>query len=222
MVRVGAGPRRARHGGQHGFTLIEVIIAISVLTILSGALGGIFAVSYEMLRAGGPQTRLFGAHDLMILEQTLGQDGSRASCMRIGGTAYGSCGNGFSKVTCPATDLCIGWPQLSGPTCHVADYAAGSNTSATRTEYSVSSGGVVTNLGAVPLAREERVTFAIGAIATLSVTSTSPAYTWIRSVSITLTDAGPSSGASQSMVLHPVATDPAGPSANVTGGGSPC
>ena len=222
MVRFEAKAKRSRRAGERGFTLIEVIVSLVIVALISGAVAGIFAVSLRILGSGGPQTRLFGSHDLMILEETLGQDGARAACMKIAGTAYGSCGSGFAKVTCTSTDLCIGWPQLSGPACHIADYAAGANSAGTRTEYSVSSSGSVTNLGANPLARLEHVTITIGTPATVTVASTTPSYTWVRSVSVTITDAGTPNGASQTLTLHPAATDPAGPSAKVTSGGTPC
>jgi hypothetical protein len=64
--------------------------------------------------------------------------------------------------------------------------------------------------------------------ASITVTNVSTAmppgesYTWVRSIALLLTTPGVIHGPTQTMALHPVATDPAGASAAITSGGAPC
>lgn len=223
MVSRAAGVTRAGRGGESGFTLIEVLVSIAILAIIGGALAAVFSVGLATLRPGGPQTRLLGAHDLMVLEAALGRDGARAACIQVpGGARYGSCVNGFTKVNCSANDLCFGWPQADSPqapesSCHAAVYIAGSSTTATRTEYTVSS-GTVSVVTSDLLAREEPVSLQVGNV--VSPPPPGESYPWVRSLPITITAAGVTKGPSQTLELHPVATDPAGASAAITG--RPC
>jgi len=155
----------ARQGrpGEHGFTMIETLVSLALLALIAGVLGTVYTVGLRALAPGGPNARLGGADDFMVLEQTLGRDGSRAGCIQIqGGTVYGQTGStctttgatttGFGKVAlfCGTAVLCFGWPQESGPSgtptwsCHVAVYiATGTSPKLTirRTEYSVALAG---------------------------------------------------------------------------------
>jgi len=157
----------------------------------------------------------------MVVEQTLGQDGARASCIQVPSgsahTSYGGCAN---VSGCPSGDLCFAWPQVSDSSCHVAAYSVGSDTLATRAEYAVPS----TPGPGVPLAREEPVTLTLG-----TVTHTQPADDpnpngWVRSLPVAISVAANhlANGPSQTLRLHPVATDPNGASAAITSGGNPC
>lgn len=214
-------PHRSRRG-EAGLTLIEVLVSIIILSIIAGALAAIFSVGLKAVAPNGPQARLLGAHDLTVLEQDLGQDGARAACIKVSGTAYGSCSHGFAAVTCSSTSLCFGWPRQEQPgqpwSCHVAVYATGASVSATRVEYLVS-GGTPTQISSVPLARDQPVDVIVGAVAT--TTPVGEAYPWVRSLTVTVRASGIASGPSQTLALQPVATDPAGPT-SVINGSTPC
>jgi prepilin-type N-terminal cleavage/methylation domain-containing protein len=218
--------RHPRHQRDCGFTLIEVIVSMTILAIIGGAIAAIFSVGFEVLRPGGPQARLLGSHDLMVLEQALGKDGARAACVQTpaSDTPYGSCRNGFAKLPdrdCPDGDLCFGWPQISDSSCHVAVYAIGSNTTALRTEYAISSSGSVSVVAAsLPLAREVAVDIKVGAVA--AVTPSGEAYSWVRTIPVSITTVGVTKGPSETLVLHPIATDPAGSASAITSAGNPC
>jgi prepilin-type N-terminal cleavage/methylation domain-containing protein len=218
--------RHPRHQRECGFTLIEVIVSMTILAIIGGAIAAIFSVGFEVLRPGGPQARLLGSHDLMVLEQALGKDGARAACVQTpaSDTPYGSCRNGFAKLPdrdCPDGDLCFGWPQISDSSCHVAVYAIGSNTTALRTEYAISSSGSVSVVAAsLPLAREVAVDIKVGAVA--AVTPSGEAYSWVRTIPVSITTVGVTKGPSETLVLHPIATDPAGSASAITSAGNPC
>ena len=227
MVSGSHSMRHPRHSHECGFTLVEVIVSMAILAIIGGAVAAIFSVGLEVLRPGGPQTRVLGSHDLMVLEQALGKDGARAACVQTptAGTPYGSCANGFAKLDaagdCPSADLCFGWPQVSDASCHVAVYAIGSNTTALRTEYAVSSSGSVSVVAAsVPLAREVAANIQVGAV--VAVTPPGETYSWVRSIPVSITALGVTNGPSETLVLHPIATDPAGSASAITSAGNPC
>lgn len=218
MVTAVRSRRRTSLQRQSGLTLIEVIVSIAILAIIGGVIAGIFGVGLKALGPTGAQARLLGAHDLTVLEQSLGQDAARAACVEVppggAGHTYGSCSHGFSQATCGSTSLCFGWVQVSGPTCHVAVYATGSSISATREEFVGA-----TSLGSVPLAREQSVSVTVGAV----VTTTPPgeSYSWVRSVQVTVAASGIANAPSQTLSLDPVATDPAG-AAGAINGVTPC
>ena len=212
---------RRHKRSQRGLTLIEVIVSIVILTIIGGVVAAIYGIGLKAVAPTGPQGRLLGAHDLEILEQTLGQDGARAACIQVpsGGTRYGSCSHGFASVAganCPsATTLCIGWPVVSDGSCHVAVYTVGSNITATRAEYKGA-----TLLGSVPLARDAPVNFVVGTAVT--GTPAGESYTWIKALPLTITSTVGTNPPSQTLTLQPVATDPAGANNALGGGAVPC
>lgn len=228
MVTLFGRARGRRRAGERGFTLIELIVSMVILTIVAGSIATIFSVGLTVVRQGGPtQTRLAGAHDLMILEETIGQDGSRAACVQVppGGPThtFGSCANGFASVGCPSADLCFGWPQVSDYSCHVAGYSVGPSTKATRSGWTaVPNGGgyTVAPSGANPLAREDPVNLVVGPVVTSSPPGES--YQWVRRLSVTVTATLVTNGPSQTMTIHPLPTDPAGASAAINAGKDPC
>jgi hypothetical protein len=203
-----------------GLTLIELIVSISILAIIGGVVATAFSVGLTILRPGGPQSRLFASDSVMVMEQVLGRDGARASCIQVppSGTRYGSCSAAhFSLVNCPAADLCFGWPQVSDQSCHVADYRVGNAVIATRTEYVA--GNLVPSSSST-LTREAAVTIAVGAPTT--ITPAGETYAWVRALPVAVTATGVVNPPSQALTLHPVATDPAGASSQITLTGSPC
>lgn len=219
MVTVPWLTRRQRHG-ERGLTLIEVIVSIVILTIIGGVVAAIYGIGLKAVAPSGPQGRLLGAHDLEILEETLGQDGARAACIKLPtGSSYGSCSHGFATVAgahCPSgTTLCVGWPVVSESSCHVAVYTVGSNSIGTRAEYKGT-----TLLGSVPLARDAPVNIVVGSPVTAVPVGES--YSWIRALPITITSTVGTSPPSQTLTLQPVATDPAGANDSLNGGAVPC
>lgn len=211
--------KRIAHEGERGLTLVEMLISIAILAVIGGVIASAFSVSLALTVPGGPETRLLGANDLMELEQALGQDGARAACIQVpGGTMYGSCTPGkFGAVGCPSSHLCFGWPQVSDSSCHVADYTVGASTVATRTEYKAGSASPLTS---GPLARQVPASISIGAIVPVNFAGES--LPWVRSMAITVAGTGVTRGPSQTLVIHPIATDPGSASSQITAGGPIC
>ena len=221
---------RGQHRGQHGLTLIEVIVSIVILAIIGGVVATLYSVGLKAVAPSGPQGRLLGANDLTILEQTLGQDGARAACITLPttGSHYGSCSNGFATLVggqCPsATTLCIGWPQVSTNSCHVAVYMVNSTgpgtVAATRTEYG---GGPPTP---VSLARDLLVNFVFGTPVT--GTPAGESYVWIKALPIKITASSTpatqtlANPPSETLTLQPVASDPGGINNSLSSGPPPC
>jgi hypothetical protein len=229
-------------------TLIEVIVSVAILAIIGGVVATAFAVGLKVVAPGGAQSRLANAHDFMVLEQQLGKDAARASCIQVQGDSmvYGQSGatcrttgttTGYGKVTdCSAAALCFGWPVLgsqadfSDYACNVAVYMTAASI-VTRGEYSVRLGATTWSGAPVkpvmnPLtAKGSTVDFQVPPAAGTLDWANGPtgSYKWIRTLPVKLVATGVSQGQfSQTLTLHPVATDPGGAGAVITSQGSPC
>jgi prepilin-type N-terminal cleavage/methylation domain-containing protein len=252
MLSIQPPVRRLSRYTERGFTLLEILVSLSVLALVAGAIAAAFTVGLAALAPGGSQARLAGAHDLSFLEQMLGKDGARAACITANGTVYGkwpttsatcTTSTGYGQVAaCRANGsatLCFGWPQLAGtwPSysssyCEIAAYstqppAAGplTNVIITRTEYSVTlpPGLVLKQLASTPVDRIDTVQFQVGSAAPAGYMPPGEGYPWLQSLPVTVTATGVKYGSfAQTLVLHPVAGDPDGPAANITSAGSPC
>ena len=58
-----------RHRSQRGFTLIEVLVSLAILTVIGGVVGAASSVELKALGVGGAGDRLAGAHDQEVFEQ---------------------------------------------------------------------------------------------------------------------------------------------------------
>jgi prepilin-type N-terminal cleavage/methylation domain-containing protein len=234
---------RDRRSGEAAFTLIELLVSVAILAIIGGVVATAFGIGLRAVRSGGVGDRFQGAHDFMILEQWLGKDGARAACVHIHGDlvvpVYGRnqlgtprppCSTGlFASPASACSDpnssatLCFGWPvlgsnaDLSDSTCRVVVYSTppkNPGVLVTRTEYS--NGVQVSasiNLTADP------VNFTPGNV----TRDNSHGYWWLRTLPITIQAVGVSAGQfTQSLAIHPIASDPGGPSSSITSQGSPC
>jgi prepilin-type N-terminal cleavage/methylation domain-containing protein len=212
-----ASAQRPARRRERGFTLIEMVVTMGVVTLLMGAIAGSFSVASKIMRPGGAQDRLAGAQDGMVLEQVLSRDVSRAACLKVGtGTAKGSCSVGFANSSiggasgaCSAstTVMCIAWPWLSDPagaSCRVAVYTKDTTNSKaviSRAEWRVASGAATS----VQTVRQTTnpVGFTVsplpsGGWSTVVVTATVTGNLTVNNSSVTL-------------ALRPLAADPNGP-----------
>lgn len=89
-----------RPRGGDGFTVIELLIAIVVLTVLVGAMGGVFSVSLRT--TSETQTRLDGSHNAQITGAYFVKDVQSADIVELGSTA---CGSGSSLASIAWDDL---------------------------------------------------------------------------------------------------------------------
>jgi hypothetical protein len=137
---------RQRHHASEGFTLIEALIATSVLVLVVVAVAAAFGAGVRTVGAGGAGDLLAGDHDLISLEQSLGRDMARAECVysppatqvlgycqaapaTMGtGTAQSTCTSPPAALSLPAGAtpfFCAAWSEFwegSSGTCHVALY----------------------------------------------------------------------------------------------------
>jgi prepilin-type N-terminal cleavage/methylation domain-containing protein len=216
--------RRDRHHSQGGFTLIEVVVSIAVLAIIGAVMGAAYSVGLKAFAKGGTTDRFAGAGDQMVFEQLLGKDVTRASCIEYSSTKYGSCGAAFANGTittaCSGSGtLCVAWPQSIAtppPTCHVAVYTTASN-KVRRQEYTAPlSGGGVTSVNSTGVTAD---TVSLS-VSVQTVTPPSGGPNWVGSLTVAVTNTGVSAGQpTDTLILHPLATDPAGPAANITSSG---
>lgn len=213
-----SGGRRS----QRGFTLIETLVSLAILTVIGGVIAATYSVGLKALGAGGAEDRLAGAHDQEVFEQLLGKDAARAACIQVsGGTKYGSCSAGLAHATittaCSSAVVCIGWPQVSESSCHVAVYRVTSGV-ARRQEYRVAANETVT-----PYANNLITTDTVSLLISVTTTSAPSGGAWVGSLTIAITNTGVAKGVpTDTLVLHPLASDPAGPAAAITGSGPPC
>jgi prepilin-type N-terminal cleavage/methylation domain-containing protein len=210
-------PRRRTRAGERGFTLIEVLVAITVVGLLMGALLVGFDIGIKTVGHGGAGDRAAGARDISSFEQQLSMDVTRAGCLSVGGAAYGACSQSVARggaviSQCSTAVLCAAWSQSSRVSqvvgCHVDVYTqpSGAGKKVVRTEYKASS-GTLTGLAAV------NVTTADGVSMTATPATVTPASggTWLSLLSVTITSSGvvksPPTGTLQ---LRPLSVDPGG------------
>jgi prepilin-type N-terminal cleavage/methylation domain-containing protein len=212
-----AAAQRPARRLQRGFTLIEMVVTMGVVTLLMGAIAGSFSVASKIMRPGGAQDRLAAAQDGMVLEQVLSRDVSRAACIKVGaGTAKGTCSVGFANTSisgasgaCSAvtTVICVAWPWLADPagaSCRVAAYTKDSASSVAvvrRVEWRVVS-GTATSMQTLRQTTNP-VGFTVGPLSsgawsTVVVTATVTGNLALNNPSVTL-------------ALRPLAADPNGP-----------
>jgi prepilin-type N-terminal cleavage/methylation domain-containing protein len=227
VIRIHPTIRSHRRVSERGLTLVELLVSLALLAAVSTVVAAAYSVGLKALGPGGAGDRLAGAHDQMVFEQQLGRDVSRASCLQVppaGPRKYGSCAHGFANPriasACGNAQLCVGWPQVSDSSCHVAVYTA-PGSKFRRSEYSVApapSGRVtaVANFG--------MTTDAVGVV--INTPAPAPAslgYAWVASLTVTVTNMGVTGGRpSDKLVLTPLATDPAGSAAAIAADGPPC
>ena len=218
-------------------TLAELAVSIAILAIIGGVVGAAYGVGFKALGKGNfgnshAQDRLASAHDEMAFEQLLSQDVTRSACIWIpaGGTKYGSCthgfGNGGLSSKCSTAMLCLGWPQwVPNPSpgswsCEAAAYfqdASQTPTVVRRQEYSVSSTGAFSEV----IGRGVTTDPVTASLSLQALTSPSGPQ-WVASVTAVLTGTGVSVNQPvATLVMRPIAVDPAGATAAIGGGGNP-
>lgn len=254
---------RGDHAAQSGFTLIEVLISIAILAIISGAIAGAFAITFKALAPGAAKDRLASSNDLSVLEQMLGRDGARAACVTApdlttgtyhvygqtgvrtdptnngtcnAQTGYGGYGNAALSActTAPYATLCLGWPQVSDSSCHVAVYtsvspqppatpAPAGNVMIKRTEYRVpTSGGPTASSVRVDYFDTVHSPWVQGA-SPAGYTPPNEAYLWLRSLQVKVIGTGVANNPpQQTMVIHPIAVNPSTAASAILSTGSPC
>jgi prepilin-type N-terminal cleavage/methylation domain-containing protein len=213
---------RHRRRTERGFTLVELLVAIGLMTLVMAALMAGFQVGIKALGTGGAPDRAAGAHDLSSFEQQLSMDVTRASCISVGSSAYGACAHSVAPggtviASCSSAVLCVAWPQYSGNAnpgisaigCLFDAYTqpGGSGKKVVRTEYVVMQGT------AQSLARVN-VTTADGVQSlapTVTSTSTSSGVVWVSSIQMTVTATGVKGGSTRpsgTLQMRPLTVDP--------------
>jgi prepilin-type N-terminal cleavage/methylation domain-containing protein len=118
--------------GERGFTLVEVLVSLALLTIIGTVVGVVFSIGMRTILApGASQDRLAAASNAIAFEEPLTEDMHRASCIYFPNVQQdaGSCdgtNNVHFQSDCGAGSglLCIEWPDLAANTtqCDVALY----------------------------------------------------------------------------------------------------
>src|ERR1017187_154742 len=121
-------PTRSR-AGERGFTLVEVLVSLALLSIIGTVMGVVFSVGMSaILSPGASRDRLASASDAIAIQQLLAQDVHRATCIQDQGSSVnGSCAWEAPAAQfdgqCILSELCIEWPDLVTPDqCDMALY----------------------------------------------------------------------------------------------------
>jgi len=212
--------QRARRR-QAGFTLTEVLISIGLLTLVGASLTGAFGIGYRVLGAGGAQASLRGNNDVMALEQQVGADITRASCLASGSTLIptGGCAtfngalSGTPAARCPAQYVfCVGWFKPGDTTCHEVVYSQRSSGTDLWIERRDLATGAATRMS----------TGGLNLSVNLNPTQTSNnVYSWTKSVDVTVNQTWPAGTAKPrnpvtNLVFHvvPLSSDPLSPASS--------
>src|ERR1017187_9919661 len=127
-------PIRSR-AGERGFTLVEVLVSLALLSIIGTVMGVVFSVGMSAIMApGASRDRLASASDAIAIQQLLAQDVDRATCMQLPSSGvsspavYGSCAWESPSVQfdgqCSSSELCVEWPDLATANqCDMSVYA---------------------------------------------------------------------------------------------------
>ena len=210
-------PSRPRHRGAAGLTLVELLVAITVLAMIGSALGGAFAIGLRALGPGGTQERLAGNHDLLAFEQQISADVARADCLAAPGqTAIPTGGCGASVQRAPSTCgtaylLCMAWYQPGSASCHTVVYSLQRDQTLLRTDIAFAGGTPTTGSSIRVSINPVRVK----ATWTARVTTTA-SYQWTDAVSVKVTQRGApgaplANPATATFVVIPLAVDPLSP-----------
>lgn len=204
--------QRSRHRGARGMTIVELLVSISILATIGGALGGAFAAGLHVLAPTGAQARLVGSHDLLGVEAHLSADIARASCLDNGGSSETIPSGGCTASAFPAKcgpqpyQLCIAWYSPGDQSCHTVIYAY---------KFYFEN---VPKLADRMIVRVDRSTNALVQLTTdaMDITAswksvaTSSNHDWTREVSLTLTQAGAAAIPVTSLfIAAPLSADPA-------------
>ncbi|MGP8161006.1 MAG: type II secretion system protein J [Candidatus Dormibacteria bacterium] len=115
--------------GERGFTLVEVLVSMALLSIIGTVIGVVFSVGMSaILSPGASRDRLASASDAIAIQQLLAQDVHRATCVQVPSSGvYGSCAaetpSSQFDGQCTSSELCIEWPDLATPgQCDMALY----------------------------------------------------------------------------------------------------
>jgi prepilin-type N-terminal cleavage/methylation domain-containing protein len=109
----------ALRAGERGFTLIEVLVSLALLSIIGAVMGVVFSVGMSAIAApGASRDRLASASDAIAIQQLLAQDVHRATCIQVPSAGvYGSCATESARTQfdgrCSSSELCIEWPDLA-------------------------------------------------------------------------------------------------------------
>jgi Prokaryotic N-terminal methylation motif len=165
---------RQRHHTSRGFTLVEALIATSILVLVVVAVAAAFGAGVRTVGAGGAGDLLAGDHDLITLEQSLGRDMARAECVysppstRVVGYCHATpatMGTGAAQSTCTSPPaalslpagatpfFCAAWSEFwegSSGTCHVAVYYRYASPSAPQQKQIFRTEAKVVIVGAAP------------------------------------------------------------------------
>jgi prepilin-type N-terminal cleavage/methylation domain-containing protein len=211
---------RPRRRGQHGMTLTELLVVMTVLAVIGGSIAGAFSIGLKILAPGGAQAQLTGSHDLISFEQQIGSDVAHAVCFAAPGqTAIptGGCTASVQKApssTCSSGyQLCLAYYVPGVGSCHTITYSQVSGTDVVlRTDQTTGSVNRFTTGGLF-------VTASWSAFVT-----TNNGYTWTKQVVVAATQLGTPEAptvrwAAATYHLVPLVADPKSP---VSGGTSPC